>query len=71
MNKKCHICEGIGCSKKATNCLQVIGGSKGDITLYLCKKCTKLFDDPLHCNDKKKTLEQQVVGPECSNVNHT
>ena len=68
MNEKCN-CEGFGCSKKATNCIEVIGGKKGSIILYLCKSCTKLLDDPL-CNTDKKTLEQQVVEPDCSNVSY-
>jgi hypothetical protein len=61
MNKKCDVCKAIGYSKKATNCIEIIGGKKGNTILYLCKSCTKLFDDPL-CNTGKKTLEQQVVG---------
>jgi hypothetical protein len=64
------ICEGYGCSKKATNCVNVIGGNKGSIILYLCKNCTKLFDDPLKHYGKKTLEQQQVVGPECSNVSH-
>jgi hypothetical protein len=68
MNEE-YICEGFGCLKKATNCIKVIGGKKGSIILYLCKSCAKLFDDPL-CKTEKKTLEQQVVGPECSNASY-
>ena len=67
MNQKCNICEGVGLSRKATNCIQIIGGKNGDIILYLCISCTKLFDDPL-CNTDKKTLEQQAVEPWCSNA---
>jgi hypothetical protein len=65
-----NICEGFGCSKKATNCIEVIGAKKGSIILYLCDSCAKLFDDPL-CNTDKKTSEQRVVGPRCSNASLT
>jgi protein-arginine kinase activator protein McsA len=70
MTEKCNICEGFGCSKEAKICIQVCGGEKGDIILYLCKSCAKMFNDPLKCdsNSNKKTLEQQVERPARSNA---
>ena len=38
-------CEALGCNKKATVQLTVNVGSRGDITLNLCKKCVPRFDD--------------------------
>jgi hypothetical protein len=67
MNKKCDVCASIG-HLKATNRIQIIEREEGDIILYLCKSCTKLFDELLEYNTNKKTLEQQAVGPGCSNV---
>ena len=61
-------CEDFGCSKEARVCTQVCGGEKGDITLYLCKSCAKMFDDPLKCNESDKKTLEQVVGPACSNA---
>jgi len=69
MNEKCDLCKAIGYSKKATNCIEISDRKKGSSILYLCKSCTKLFDDPL-CKMDKKALEQQVVGPECSNASY-
>jgi hypothetical protein len=66
----CDICN----SKKAKICIQIYGRDKIN-TIYSCKSCAKMFADPLcsckSCsNSNKKTLERQVMGPECSNVHH-
>jgi protein-arginine kinase activator protein McsA len=68
MSGKDNICEGYGCSKEARVRVQVYGGGEGDIVLYLCKNCAKMFEDPL-CDSGKKALEQaQVARPACSNT---
>jgi|GEM_PF-1678219 hypothetical protein len=75
MNKKCGVCKAVGYSKKATNCIEIMGGKKDSTILYLCKSCAKMFADPLcsckSCsNSNKKGTRAIVVGPECSNVHH-
>jgi hypothetical protein len=75
MNKKCGVCKAVGYSKKATNCIEIMGGKKDNTILYLCKSCANMFADPL-CSCKrctkanKKTLERPVQS-ERSNINHT
>jgi hypothetical protein len=52
MDMNCDVCKAVGYRKKATGCIQIIGRKK-DTILYLCKSCTKLFDDPLKCNSRE------------------
>jgi hypothetical protein len=59
----------LGIQRKLQMVLKLLIEKKGSSILYLCKSCTKLFDDPL-CNTDKKALEQQVVGLECSNASY-
>jgi hypothetical protein len=56
MNKACDICKAVGSSKKAKICMQVIG-ARGSAILYLCKSCTKYFDDPLCNNNSSESLD--------------
>jgi hypothetical protein len=52
MNKACDICS----SKKVKICMEVIG-ARGSTILYLCKSCTKYFDDPLCNNNSSESLD--------------
>ena len=54
MNKACDFCEAVGYSKKAKNCIEVIGAT-GSTILYLYKSCRKLFDDPV-CSNSRESL---------------
>jgi protein-arginine kinase activator protein McsA len=67
----CNICTSIGYSHKARICIQLIERDKSTM-LYVCKRCAKMFDDPLcsckRCSRSNKKMLERTVRPGCSNT---